>query len=542
MKMKKLLFFTIIFLVLSIQPCLAKAVYYDTYGHWAEEDIGFTSNNLKVFKGYGDLTFRPENEITRAEFITILARTAYKLNTMNEVYTSNMEYSDISNVHWSYTYVISMYEHLTRTNKDYSFKNIFPGTDFYPDKPITREEAVALIAAFSKDSIYDNPLIFSDVSKDYKYYNELKRLFNAGIVAGYENNTFRASVKITRAESAALIKRVYYDIKTSDKSKYLNRLEFLPIKDENMYSYFGNYDFNTTHTLDKKYIKAKNTLEYVSFGGYIFPEDAHLYDLSAVDTMNTLRKSGYYNVSGTNFYLINFGNFTDEEKSVFANEILANIIARNDLKDSELMQLFALANKYDVKEYLFLDALEKWYSLTLNNNAKANILFFRYAYYIKANNQDMLKILVFDDLKKANDITSVLTVNWSLTPGAHLTDFRNYGLNNYSYSLYKDISLYQYLLDPPVSFNYNTKVVELVNMLLIKKSESQNNNSLTNFEDVFYKYSLNRLYVLNFINEKERAFVEGINDYEIIKSFNMYKSNKFNLDDTYTGILKKVKY
>lgn len=541
MKMKKLLFFTIIFLVLSIQPSLAKTVYYDTYRHWAESDIDFASNTLKVFKGYGDLTFKPDNEITRAEFITILARTAYKQNKMNEIYTSKMAYNDMSTAHWSYTYIISMYEHINKNNKGYSFKDIFPGTGFYPDNPITREEAVALIAAFSKDSVYDNPIAFSDITENYKYYNELKRLCNAGIVSGYENNTFRAGINITRAESAALIKRVFYDMKTSDRSKYLIRMEFLPIKGEDMYSFFGNYNFNTTDTLDKKFIKAKNTLEYISFGGYILPEDAYLYDLNAVDTMYSLKTGGYYNVAGTNFYLINFGKYTDAEKSDLSNEILANIIARNDLKDSELMQLFALVNKYDVKDYLFTKALEKWYSSTSNNNAKANILFFRYVYYVKTNNQAMLKTLVFEDLKKGNNIDSLLKITWDPAAGTQAADFRNYESGNYSYFIYKDMSLDQYLNSSVSSPGFNSKIVELVNLLLVKKLETQNNNSAKNYEDIFYKYSLNKLYVLNFINEKERAFVEGINDYEIIKTFNMYKTNKLNLDDTYTGILKKVK-
>lgn len=537
--MKKQLFLILIFIVLSVQPSFANTVFYDTYEHWAEDDIKFSADTLKVFKGYGDLTFRPENNITRAEFITILSRTAYKLNAMKEVYTSNMAYNDMPE-HWAYTYVVSMYERCNN-NKNYSFKDIFPGNSFYPDIPITRWEAVALISVFCKSPIYDNQLSFSDVSKNYRYYNELRGLTNSDIVTGYDDNTFRGNVKITRAESAALIKRVYYDIKTSESSKYLNKLEFLPIKDEDMYSFFGNYNFTTTNTSDKKYIKAKNTLEYVSFGGYIFPEDSHLYDLNAIETLKNLRTSGYLNVAGTNFYLINFGKFTDIEKDGFSNEILANIISRSDLKDAEMMQLISLVSKYEVKEYLYLDALKKWYSLTSSNNAKANILFFRYAYYIKTNNQEMLKILVFDDLKKANSIPSILNINWSLTPSYEDIDFRDYNSGNYSYSLYKDSSLYQYLINPAKDFNYNSKVVELLNLLLIKKTDKQNYNSLTVYETIFQKYSLNRLYVLNFINEKERAFVEGINDYEIIKSFAMYKSNKLNLDDTYMGILKKVK-
>jgi len=539
-RFNKLLLLITIFTLLSIQTVLARTVYYDTYNHWAESDINFASNTLKVFKGYGDFTFKPENNITRAEFITTLARTAYRQNQMNEMYVSDMSYSDMSNKHWSYTFIISMYEHL-ESNSDYSFKDIFPGTNFYPDKAITREESVALIAAFCKDSIYDNPLKFSDVSTANKYYDEIKRLNNAGVVVGYENNTLRGSTNITRAEAAALIKRVYLDIKTSDSSKYLTKLEFMPIKDENMYSYFGTYNLSTSDANDKKYIKAKDTLEYVSFGGYIFPEDAHLYDLNAIETMGILHSSGYYNVAGTNYYMITFGSFTDSEKTQFANEILANIIARNDFKDSELMQIFAPVSKYDVKENLFIGALEKWDSLTTSDNAKANILFYRYAFYIKNNNKEMLKTLVFDDLIKSNNIPSLLEINWGLTVGSVAIDFRNYSFGNYSFSLYKDTTLYRYSLNPPIPFDYNSKVVELVNMLLIEKNAKPSTSNMANYENIFSKYSLNRLYVLNFIGEKERAFVESLNDYEIIKTFNMYSTNKAQLDDTYTGILKKVK-
>lgn len=538
-KSNKLLLLITIFVVLSIQPASAKTVYYDTYNHWAEKDIDFTSNTLKVFNGYGDFTFKPENNITRAEFITILAKTAYQQNKMTEIYIGNLPYSDMSSKHWSYTFVVSMYEH-TKGNKEYSFTDIFPGSKFYPDKKITREEASALIGIFCKEPIYDNPLNFKDVQKNSKFYEPIKRLYNAGIVTGYKDGTFKGTKNITRAESAALIRRVYNDIKTSNKGKYLNKIEFLPIKGEEMYSYFGNYNYSLADATDKRYIKAKDTLEYVSFGGYIFPEDSHLYDLNAIETMASLRSSGYYNVAGTNYYMITFGNYSDAEKSQFANEILANVVARNDLKDSELMQIFTLASKYNVREDLYMNALKKWDSLTTNDNAKTNILFFRYAYYVKANNKEMLKTLIYDDLKKANDVPSLLAINWGLAAGSGPTDFRNYTFGNYSFSLYKDTTLYRYTLTTPV--DYNSKVVELAHLLMIEKNSKPATPGITNYESIFQKYSLNRLYVLNFIGEKERAFVEGLNDYEIIKTFKIYGTNKSAIDDTYTGILKKVKY
>ncbi|HPY56602.1 MAG TPA: S-layer homology domain-containing protein, partial [Sedimentibacter sp.] len=366
-KFKKLLLLIIIFIVLSIKPALARTVFYDTFNHWAESDINFASNTINVFKGYGDFTFRPENNITRAEFITILSRTAYKYNLMKEIYTGDLSYRDMSMKHWSYTFIISMNEYL-KTNK-FTLQDIFPGSNFYPDRAITREESAALIAAFCKDAIYDNPLRFSDVTTGNKYYNEIQRLCNSGILVGYEDNTFRGNTNITRAEAASLIKRVYSDIKTSTNDNYLTKLEFMPIKGEEMYSYFGNYDLSTSNANDKKFIKAKDTLEYVAFGGYIFPEDSNLYDLNAVKTMESLRSSGYFNVAGTNYYMIMFGSYSSEDKSKFANEILTNIIARNDLNDAELMQIFTLVSKYDVSETLYMGALEKWNSLTSNDNS-----------------------------------------------------------------------------------------------------------------------------------------------------------------------------
>jgi hypothetical protein len=523
--------------VLSIQPAAARTVFYDTFNHWAESDINFASHTINVFRGYGDFTFRPENNITRAEFITILSRTAYKHNQMVEIYTADLSYSDMSDKHWSYTFIISMNEHLKTNN--FTLQDIFPGSNFYPDRAITREESAALIAAFCKDSIYNNPLTFTDVPFNNKYYTEIQRLVNAGIIIGYENNTFRGNTNITRAEAASLIRRVYTDIKTSTDGNYLTKLEFMPIKGEEMYSYFGNYNLSTTNFDDRKFIKAKDTLEYVAFGGYIFPEDTHLYDLNAVKTMESLRKSGYFNVAGTNYYMIVFGSHPDEEKSKFANEILTNIIARNDFKDAELMQIFTLVSKYNVSEALYMGALEKWNSLTSNNSSKANILFFRYTYYIKNDNKNMLKVLVYDDLKKSNNIPSLLNISFNST-NTSTVDFRNYDFGYYSFSLYKDTTLFRHLRNISLPLNKNLRIVELSNLLMIEKN-SKPEVSMADYENLFTKYSVNKLYVLNFLGEKERAFVEGMNDYDIIKTFEMYKKNPTVFDETYTGILKKVK-
>jgi hypothetical protein len=97
-------------------------------------------------------------------------------------------------------------------------------------------------------------------------------------------------------------------------------------------------------------------------------------------------------------------------------------------------------NGYD--DFVCVDGLQRTTAIEkFLNNAKANILFFRYAYYIKTNNQEMLRTLVFDDLKKSNNIPSLMNINWSLTPGSQTIDFENYSYTNYGYSLYRNMKL-----------------------------------------------------------------------------------------------------
>ena len=45
----------------------------DIQGHWAQQDIEYLVE-IGAIKGYEDNTFRPENNITRAEIASLLAR------------------------------------------------------------------------------------------------------------------------------------------------------------------------------------------------------------------------------------------------------------------------------------------------------------------------------------------------------------------------------------------------------------------------------------------------------------------------------------
>lgn len=69
---KKLLLAWILVIILITQPCIALAIN-DVDGHWAEEEINQWINKGWI-TGYSDGSFKPNSQVTRAEFITLINR------------------------------------------------------------------------------------------------------------------------------------------------------------------------------------------------------------------------------------------------------------------------------------------------------------------------------------------------------------------------------------------------------------------------------------------------------------------------------------
>ena len=75
----------------------------DTQGHWAQEYIAeFTK--LGYLKGYEDGSFKPDQKMTRAEFVTIVNRIIQK----NGVSVPPV-FSDLSSGHWAYSNIMAAY-------------------------------------------------------------------------------------------------------------------------------------------------------------------------------------------------------------------------------------------------------------------------------------------------------------------------------------------------------------------------------------------------------------------------------------------------
>ncbi|EOC99791.1 S-layer homology domain-containing protein [Caldisalinibacter kiritimatiensis] len=412
-------------IICNINTASADIFYYDVFDHWAADYIYWATNELKIFNGYEDYTFRPDENISRAEFIKILCRTAEIQGLLqidaeyekieqnvddenNQEYQSNEKelnkvqtfgYSDINGEEWWYRYVVKVGEYINNAKDNYKFQDVLPGRNFAPNKDITREEAAVLSSYFSSPSISNVNKKITDIDEDYKYYNEIRKLVDNGIITGYEDNTFRPKQNITRAESATIIKRLYFDMEYL-KGKYLQHIQFINDYEKEKLTLFGNYDYNNLSENDQKYIKAKNTIEYKSFAEYIFPEDKHFYDSEPLKTLRQLKESGYHNIVGINYYLINYGELTQEEKDNLYKELINEYIKRDDISDYESTKIFKESLNYNIEQEKIFEGLEKWYEMTQDDKVKEDIKFIRYKLYIKTNQLDKLLQIVEQEIEQ----------------------------------------------------------------------------------------------------------------------------------------------
>ncbi|MGG4128446.1 S-layer homology domain-containing protein [Paenibacillus illinoisensis] len=166
----------------------------DTEGHWAKSliDQALTAGFVQ---GYGDGTFRPNQKVTRAEFITMLGR-AMKLNTSSTVTT----YTDAKQIPiWSAPYIVEA-----------ASAGIISGyTDgsFKPNKPLNRAEMVTMIArASSTPEGSKASLSFEDRNQIPAWAAPyVASMVDAGLIDGIGGNRFAPLQTATRAESVKLI-------------------------------------------------------------------------------------------------------------------------------------------------------------------------------------------------------------------------------------------------------------------------------------------------------------------------------------------------
>lgn len=148
-----------------------------------------------IISGYADGSFKPQNNVTRAEFATLIVR-ALGI----EQGADSAGFADVSEGVWYYDAVTKMASNAYISGYNGSFN---------PDSAITRQDAAVIIYNVLSASVENTADAAYDDASDISSYaiDAVEAVSAVQIMKGYENK-FRPKDFITRAETAVLISNV----------------------------------------------------------------------------------------------------------------------------------------------------------------------------------------------------------------------------------------------------------------------------------------------------------------------------------------------
>lgn len=185
----------------------------DIRGHWSEDNILFLSSE-KIINGVGNNEFRPNDNITRAQYISMIL----KALDLNFEAKDSSGFTDIKPNAW--------YHDTVETALELGLVTGYEDHTFRPDNPVTRQEMAAIAVRASHYKIAKQPgsdeidLSMLDNYNDKNSISSWARnsvaiAANQGLLRGRANNLFEPNGISTRAEGAAVVKRLYDSIKAS---------------------------------------------------------------------------------------------------------------------------------------------------------------------------------------------------------------------------------------------------------------------------------------------------------------------------------------
>ena len=168
----------------------------DTPGHWAENNITFTSAR-ELFRGLDENIFAPNASMTRAMFVQVLAN----IYGADLSLYRNTRFDDVSVDAW---YAPAIYWA--------SGLGLVGGVGdgrFDPASNITREQMASMLVNYVNHRGYDLPLntapLFSDQSDISPWaVDSVRTLQQSGIISGRPGNLFEPQGTATRAEVATV--------------------------------------------------------------------------------------------------------------------------------------------------------------------------------------------------------------------------------------------------------------------------------------------------------------------------------------------------
>jgi hypothetical protein len=177
-------------------------------GDWFFNDLSMVYA-LDIVKGYSDGSFRPYEQVSRAQFVAFMAR-AFLPEALDAPPPTVPTFTDIPSSFWGYSEVEAA------AAAGFVLGTGRGGTAFSPDIPITRAQMAAIlcralglddqVAAASAGSATESP-VFEDVPQGYWAIAQITAANVAGLVLGGTDGLYRPEESTKRAHAAAVIAR-----------------------------------------------------------------------------------------------------------------------------------------------------------------------------------------------------------------------------------------------------------------------------------------------------------------------------------------------
>ncbi|MFC1767596.1 S-layer homology domain-containing protein, partial [Candidatus Margulisiibacteriota bacterium] len=168
-------------------------------GYWARSKVNLLAM-LKLFGGYPDGTFKPENGITRAELTTLLVRAM----GVDVPPVKGKIFKDLSSKHWSAKYV--------KVGVDRGIVTGYRDGTFKPSKKVNRTEGLIMIARFA--GIQPTAIVrqkpFPDVPAVHWAAKMIDAAKGQGLLDYLKGHIFKPKADLTRAEAAEIISQTQF--------------------------------------------------------------------------------------------------------------------------------------------------------------------------------------------------------------------------------------------------------------------------------------------------------------------------------------------
>lgn len=278
----------------------------DIQGHWAQNTINKWVDKGDI-SGYPDGTFRPNNMITRAEFVVLVN------NAMGYSKSGYAYFSDVPNHYWG--------KNAIQTGVAAGYISGDGDGIFRPNDPVTRQEAAAMISRIlglkqndSRAYRYTDSYAISNWAKGV-----VGAVSEAGIMAGYPDGSFGPNKVLTRAEAVlALDKTMNYKPGDKEEDKEETKKEDMLLTQSKLEDTTVTGDLTISDRLGTKTITLEDVTVkgklIVDGGGEIILKDCNIKEMVMDQKDTAVKASGKTTVEKTTFKKIGKltgGDYTD---------------------------------------------------------------------------------------------------------------------------------------------------------------------------------------------------------------------------------------